>query len=138
MLIRNAPVASIRRLNTRSKTTLTTTATQNARRTARARFVLASVLDSARRRLSGPFEQMALFDASVANLKAARTFELDDDFAVSNAQFDLATVAASSIDLLRDQRRALHTSARFAARNVAASVDAKCLRFGIEIGLQHS
>jgi hypothetical protein len=42
-----------------------------------------------------------------ANLKPASTLALDDDLAVQRAQFDLANVAASSIDLLRNQGRAL-------------------------------
>jgi hypothetical protein len=48
-----------------------------------------------------------LFVPSVANLKTARALAFDDDLAVRRAQFDLADVAASSIDLLRDQGRAL-------------------------------
>jgi hypothetical protein len=37
------------------------------------------------------------------------------------AQFNLVNVTASGIDLLRDQRRALEATARFALRNVFAA-----------------
>jgi hypothetical protein len=43
-----------------------------------------------------------LLGASVANLKTTSTLALDDDLAALRAQFDLANVTASSIDLLRD------------------------------------
>ena len=48
-----------------------------------------------------------LFVPSIANLKTARTLALDHDIAVQRAQFDLANVAASGIDLFRNQGRAL-------------------------------
>jgi hypothetical protein len=76
--------------------------------------------------------------ASVANLKPARSFARDDNFAVLRAQFDLANVTASGIDLLRDQRRALETTTRSALRNVFASVNANFCRRGVEVGLQHT
>ncbi len=74
----------------------------------------------------------------VANLKTALSLALDDDLAVLRAQFDLSNVTASSIDLLRDQRRALQAAACPARRNVAASVDANCRRSGIEVRLKHT
>jgi hypothetical protein len=77
------------------------------------------------------------FVPPIANLKAAHTLALDDDLAVQRAQFDLANVAASGIDLLRNQGRALGASARFARRNIAASVDANGRGSGIEIRLKH-
>jgi hypothetical protein len=49
----------------------------------------------------------ALFISAIANLNTARMLALDDDFAVQRAQFDLANVTASGIDLFRNQRRAL-------------------------------
>jgi hypothetical protein len=58
--------------------------------------------------------------SSVANLKAASRLALDDDLAMLRAQFDLANVTTGSIDLLRDQSRALQATASFALRNVAA------------------
>jgi len=57
---------------------------------------------------------------------------------VRRAQFDLADVAASSIDFFSDQGRALQAAARSARRNVSASVDADGRGRGIEIGLKHS
>lgn len=47
----------------------------------------------------------------VANLKPARALAPDDDLALQRAQFDLPNVTASSIDLLRSQRRALQAAA---------------------------
>jgi hypothetical protein len=44
---------------------------------------------------------------SVANLKTASPLARDDDVAVQRAQFDLPNMTASSIDLFRDQGRAL-------------------------------
>ena len=79
-----------------------------------------------------------LFVPSVANLKTARALAFDDDLAVRRAQFDLADVAASSIDFFSDQGRALQAAARSARRNVSASVDADGRGRGIEIGLKHS
>jgi hypothetical protein len=76
--------------------------------------------------------------AAIRNLKTARTLALDDNFAMQPAQFDLANVAASGIDLLRDQGRAFRASARFALRNVTASVDANFCRSGIEVRLKHT
>jgi hypothetical protein len=38
----------------------------------------------------------------MTDLKSARTFALDDDFAVQRAQFDLANVSARAVNLLRD------------------------------------
>jgi len=76
--------------------------------------------------------------SSIANLKTARTLALDDDFAVQRAQFDLANMTTSGIDLFRNQSRAPRASASFAPRNVAASMDANGRRRGIEIGLQHT
>jgi hypothetical protein len=58
--------------------------------------------------------------------------------AVQRTQFDLANVTASSIDLLRNQRRALETASRSALRNVFAAVDANGCRRRVEIGLQHT
>jgi hypothetical protein len=75
--------------------------------------------------------------ASIANLKPARAFALDHDLAMQMAQFDLANVAASDIDLLRDQGRALKTSARFALRNISAEIDAYFGWLGIEVRLKH-
>jgi hypothetical protein len=75
--------------------------------------------------------------ASVADLKPPRLLALDDDLAVALAQFDLANVSARAVNLLGDQSRALDAAARFALRNVAASVDAKSRGRGIEIGLKH-
>jgi hypothetical protein len=60
--------------------------------------------------------------SSVANFKAASTLAFDDDLAVRQAQFDLSNMAASRIGLFGDQCCALRISARFALRNVAASV----------------
>jgi hypothetical protein len=79
----------------------------------------------------------ALLVASVANLKPARSLALDDDFAVRRAQFNLANVTTSGIDLLRNQHRALETTARSALRNVFAAVDANFCGRGVEIGLEH-
>jgi hypothetical protein len=53
-------------------------------------------------------------------------------------QFDLANMSASTIDLLRNQGRALRAVARSARRNISAPVDANGRWFGIEIGLQHT
>ena len=50
---------------------------------------------------------------------------------------DGVNVTASDIDLLRDQGRAGKAAAFLAFGEVAASVDAKFCRRGIEIGLQH-
>ena len=58
--------------------------------------------------------------------------------AVLQAQFDLANVAASGIDLFRNQGRAFLAAARSARRNVAAPMDANRCRRGIKIGLQHT
>jgi hypothetical protein len=78
-----------------------------------------------------------LFVPSVANLKPARALALDDDLAMQRAEFDLANVTTSSIDLLRNQRRALVATACSARRNVFASVNANGGRRGVEIGLKH-
>jgi hypothetical protein len=43
----------------------------------------------------------------MTDLKAARTFALDYDFAVRRAQFDLANVSAGAVNLLGDWSRAL-------------------------------
>ena len=76
-----------------------------------------------------------LFVASVANLKAARPLALGDDLAART--FDLAKITTGSIDLLRDQRRARQTSASFALRKVAASVDSDFCQGGTEVELKH-
>jgi hypothetical protein len=55
------------------------------------------------------FRIVVYFAASVANLKSAQTLALDDDFAVPQAQFNLANVAAGGINLLGDQSRASKT-----------------------------
>jgi len=44
-----------------------------------------------------------LFVAAIANLKAASTLALDDNFAVQRAQFYLANVSASNINFFGDQ-----------------------------------
>ena len=49
----------------------------------------------------------ALFVPASAYLKSARTLALDDDATVQRAQFDLANVTTSGIDLFSDQGRAL-------------------------------
>ena len=46
-------------------------------------------------------------------------------------------MSAGAINLLGDQGRALQAAASLASRHVAASVNAKRGRCGIEIGLQH-
>jgi hypothetical protein len=74
----------------------------------------------------------------VANLKPARALAPDDDLAVHRAQLDLANVAPSNIDFLRNQGRAYHAAAGFALRHVAASVDANFCRNGIEVRLKHT
>jgi len=84
-----------------------------------------------------PRRASLLFGLSIADLQPASTFTLDDDFAVTQAQFDLANVAARAVNLLGDHGRALRASARFALRDVAASMDAESLRFGIKVGLKH-
>jgi hypothetical protein len=83
------------------------------------------------------FRQTTLFASSITDLKSASTLALDDDLAVQQAQFDLANVAASGIDFLRDQVRALQAVVCSARRNVFASVDANGCRRGVEIGLKH-
>ena len=80
----------------------------------------------------------ALFAPPIANLKPASPLALDDDVAVQRAQFDLAKVTASGIDLFRNQGRAFSAVACSTRRSVAASVYANGRWFGIEIGLQHS
>jgi hypothetical protein len=47
---------------------------------------------------------------------------------VQRAQFDFSNVAASGIDLLRDQGRAFHATARFALRNVTAASSERFVR----------
>ncbi len=79
----------------------------------------------------------ALLVPPIANLKSAIPLALDDDLAVERAQFDLANVTTSSIDLLRNQSRAHLAVACSERRNVSASVDADCCRRRIEIRLQH-
>ncbi len=81
--------------------------------------------------------RFALLSPSVANLKPASPLALDDDSAMLRAQFDLANVTASGIDLFSDQGRALLAVACSARRNVSASVDANCRRRGIEVGFEH-
>jgi hypothetical protein len=73
-----------------------------------------------------------------ARLARASPLALGDDLAVLRAQFDLANVSASSIDLFRNQGRALKAAARTARRNVAASMDANGRRRGIAVRLEHA
>jgi hypothetical protein len=58
--------------------------------------------------------------------------------AVPLAEFDLSNVTTRRIYLFRYQRRAVQAGARFARRDVFASVDANGRRGGIEIGLKHA
>ena len=60
----------------------------------------------------------------------------DDDFALVRARLDLSKMAPRRIDLFGDQRRALRTSASFARRHLAASVDVDGRPRGINIGPQ--
>jgi hypothetical protein len=43
-----------------------------------------------------------LFSPSITDVKSARAFALDDDFAVPQAQFYLANVSARTVNLLGD------------------------------------
>ena len=72
---------------------------------------------------------------TVANLKAASLLLLDNDFAVLRAQFDRSNLSVGAVNLLGDQGRAFAASVCFTFRDVAASVDAKKSRRGIEIEL---
>jgi hypothetical protein len=75
--------------------------------------------------------------SSITDLKSPSALALDNYFAMQRAKFDLANMAASGIDLLRDQDRTLQTSASLALRGVAASVNADGCRRWIEVGLEH-
>jgi hypothetical protein len=77
------------------------------------------------------------FITPIKNLKPARTLTGGDNLGVALAALDLPNVAAGIVDLLRDQGRTPRTSASFAGRNVAASVNADGCRLGIEVGLEH-
>jgi hypothetical protein len=74
----------------------------------------------------------------VLDFKPARPLALYDDFAVPLAQFDLPNMAAGAVNLLGDQSRAGKAAAFLAFGEVAASVDAKFCRSGIEVRLQHT
>jgi hypothetical protein len=82
-------------------------------------------------------DRAALFVPPIADLKPAIPLALDDDFAVPLAQFDLAIMSARAVNLLSDQSRALPAVGLSAFHEIAASVDAKGRRCGIEIGLKH-
>jgi hypothetical protein len=83
-------------------------------------------------------QRWGTYSSSVANLKPACPLALDDDFAMRRAQFDLANVSAGAVNLRGDHGRALQTSASFALRDVAASVDADRCRSGVEVRLKHA
>jgi len=58
------------------------------------------------RQKSGTSRRSQLFVAPVANLKTARSLALDNDLAMQRAQFDLADVTTSGIDLPQSASRA--------------------------------
>jgi hypothetical protein len=76
---------------------------------------------------------------AIGDLETVRPLALDDNFTVERAQFDLANVAASYIDLFGDQGRALQAAKRLALRNVFAAVNVNANRCGrrAEVGLKH-